>query len=325
MGLRHVEALKMLDLRPSAVCDVDSNKVSQFDGTASCYTSWQELLNKETLDLVIVATLADTHAPITCAAARCGVPRILCEKPMAAGLKDAWDMVQICQDRGVRLAVNHGRRYYVGYVRLKEALQRGIVGPLRQINVRLGGGRLGGNGSHFFDLACYLVGEKAESAVGWVSSQRAPNPRGPQFDDPGGFGVVMFRNGCRLIIDLSEDLGVPGMVELVGAYGSVRIDETTNEWEVLARSEADRAQPLFRYDTPIRPVPFDPGPAYDVIQETSKAVKELLDGGSLSSTGEDAYRALELYAALRASSAQGHIPVNLPLDPKDPSLRWAIA
>ena len=315
----------MLGLAPAAVCDLDPGKCSPFQGIASCYTDWQDLLSKETLDLLIVATLADTHASITCTAARSGVPRILCEKPMATSLNDAWDMVQTCRDRGERLAVNHGRRYHAGYVRLKGELQRGIIGSLRQVNIRMGGGRLGGNGCHFLDLSCFLTGVEAESAVGWVPPQGAPNPRGPQYDDPGGVGVVLFRNGCRLIIDLSEDLGVPGMVELVGAYGSVRINETSNEWEVVARSEADRAHPLLRYDTPIHPVPFDPGPAYDVIQETSKAVKELLGSGALSSTGEDAYRALELYAALRVSSAQGHIPVKLPLDFRDPSLRWALA
>jgi len=327
MGLRHVEALKMLGLAPAAVCDLDPGKSSPFEGTALSYTSWQDLLNRETLDLLIVATLADTHASITCAAARGGVPRILCEKPMATGLLEAWDMVKACRDAGARLAVNHGRRYHPGYVHLKEAVGNGIIGPLRQINVRMGGGRLGGNGCHFLDLARFLTGAEAESAVGWVSPQGHPNPRGAQYNDPGGFGVVMFTNGCRLVIDLSEDLGVPGIVEMVGSYGTVCIDEATNQWSVAARSEQDKGQPLFRYDTAVRQVSFDPGRAFDVIQETGSAIAELLGAQPVSSSGDEAFKALELYAALRLSSIRGHLPVALPLtlDATNTAFRWAIA
>jgi len=57
-----------------------------------------------------VTTPVGSHAKLVMDAARAGVKGILCEKPLATNLPDAEEMIRICQEKGVKLAVNHMRR-----------------------------------------------------------------------------------------------------------------------------------------------------------------------------------------------------------------------
>ena len=101
MGRRHCEALKTLkNVELTAVCDLRPeviNQVNQQYAPRRSYVQWKDLLQSEKLDLLIIASNGPSHAMITRAAAECGVPRILCEKPMATSLLDAQRMTETCR------------------------------------------------------------------------------------------------------------------------------------------------------------------------------------------------------------------------------------
>src|SRR5262245_47265602 len=60
---------------------------------AQTYADWREMLDKEKLDILSVATYSPTHAEITIGCADKGVPVIYCEKPVATRLGDAERML----------------------------------------------------------------------------------------------------------------------------------------------------------------------------------------------------------------------------------------
>ena len=76
-----------------AVCDANEKTVRQvatkWKAKAS-FTDYQEMLNKEELDAVIIATPNSFHREQALAAAKAGV-NVLVEKPMAITNKEAWD------------------------------------------------------------------------------------------------------------------------------------------------------------------------------------------------------------------------------------------
>jgi UDP-N-acetyl-2-amino-2-deoxyglucuronate dehydrogenase len=92
------------------------------------YDSSEKLLEREELDLVVIATRPNLHHSITVAAAEAGVGAILCEKPMALDLGTAGDMVRVCRERGVHLAIGHQRRYDPQYRLAMETVTQGGIG-----------------------------------------------------------------------------------------------------------------------------------------------------------------------------------------------------
>jgi len=194
MGRRHCEALKQItDAELVAVCDRNQealNKVKEEYGVLRGYTQWRQLLDNEDLDLVIIATNGPTHAEITIAAANRGIPRIVCEKPMANSLSQAREMIKSCKDNNVRLTVNHIRRWVPSYIRLKELLAEGIIGDVRHVTFQMAGGQIASNGGHFWDLVRFLTGKEPVRVQGFLDKNGTVNPRGAQYMDPGAYGLL---------------------------------------------------------------------------------------------------------------------------------------
>src|SRR5712692_10433205 len=110
-GLRHLQAYERLgNVDVVAVCDIrqaQMEAVREQLPKARGYTDWQRLLKEERLDVISVVTNGPSHAAVTNAAAKGGIGRILCEKPMATSVRDAREMVRVCRANGTRLAVAH--------------------------------------------------------------------------------------------------------------------------------------------------------------------------------------------------------------------------
>ena len=158
----------------------------------------------------------------------------------------------------------------------------------------------------------------SRSEVSWVSGfldeTGTPNPRGAHYKDPGGWGMLMFKDGTRAFLDTCEDTGVPHVFEIVGTYGRVVIEEMNNHWQILARSEEDRKLPLTRYPTPIHRIrTFEPLP-WDVKEFTKSGLRELIFENKSSCTGIDGFKALESIIAFHVSSKKKGDKVSLPLE-----------
>jgi hypothetical protein len=157
--------------------------------------------------------------------AEAGVPRIFCEKPMATSLTDCGTMINVCERHGVRLALNHARRWSPRWRAVRDLLASGRVGPLRSIHVSLGGGRLGCNASHLFDLIRMITGQEFVDATGWLDTAGTPDPRGAEFRDPGGHAVLHLADGTRVFLEQMEDLLTQPVLHLATPTGFGLIDE----------------------------------------------------------------------------------------------------
>ncbi len=319
MGRRHVEAyLQNPEIRLEACCDVNPEALRFLDTrNAACrkYTDWHEMLERETFDLLSIVTNGPSHAEITIAAAKKKVPRLISEKPMATSIRDAKLMIEATKASGTRLVINYSRRWADDYRRLRDLIRKGTIGNLCEVHCVCGGGQLACNGSHFFDLMRFLSDSEPVSVLGYVDKKGTPNPRGPQFSDPGGYGLVRFSNAMRGFVDMYEDLGIPPRIEIVGSIGRVVIDETKNAWYVESRDASDRAESLGKYDLPLkqRSLPSQP---LDLQQLLTRAVLEILTDGSLSCSGPDGLAALQMVLGFHASDREGNVPLSLPLPSK---------
>jgi predicted dehydrogenase len=314
--MRHLQAYASLEnVEIVAVCDVQYDNVSTAVAeyyTARGYVDWRLLLDSEDIDVLSVVTNGPTHAPITIAAAQAGVKHLLCEKPFATSVADALRMIDVCNNRGTRLSVCHGRRWVSSYQELRDLIHDGLIGKVCHFWFTCGGGLFAGNGTHFMDLARMLSGGNPVSVTAMVDSTDTPNPRGAQFKDPGAVAIYHFDNGMRMVVDMFEDLGIPPRIEIVGSIGRILIDEVEGRWEILARAGDDREKPVGQYWLPLVPQPFEPAPL-DMVEILVGGLKELLGGGAISCTGADGLTTLEMVIGAHVSSRNSGVPILLPL------------
>lgn len=91
------------------------------------YDNVTKLLENEELDFVDIITDVDSHATLTEAAARKGVP-VICQKPMAPTLGVAKQMVDLCSSLGVPLYIHENWRWQTPIRKLKKIIGTGEIG-----------------------------------------------------------------------------------------------------------------------------------------------------------------------------------------------------
>jgi predicted dehydrogenase len=321
MGQRHHSAYASIGVDVVAISDWEPQKVRtllpSFDPD-HIYHTYQDLIEneKDNVDILSVVTNGPTHAEITICGSEAGIRNILCEKPMATNLPDAQRVIDVCRKNNTRLAVNHIRRWSPDYSKIKAIIKNGIIGDIRHMYFSCGSTGIGNFAIHFFDTARFLTDSEPDWAVGFLDMTGTPNPRGKSFVDPGGYAVIRFKNGVRFFIDTSEDTGVQYSFQIVGAYGRIIIDELNDHWEIRARNADNKKIPLTRYGTDMDPVSFRSEEKLDIVRLTSRAMAELLSGQSISSTGDDGRKSLEMVIGIHLSDDAENAKVPFPVTGK---------
>ena len=151
---RHLPGLLELGdrVRLVAFSDISADRVNLLAdragvGTEHRYADYRELLDRETLDLAIVATpLAYHEAPVVEAAGR--VPVVLVEKPLAHDLATAERMSMACEREGTQLAVVHNQVFRPAVVEAARLLATGEYGkPFLYRDEMLGASHRPGSGT----------------------------------------------------------------------------------------------------------------------------------------------------------------------------------
>ena len=159
------------------------------DAFAKGTTDYRELVADPSVDVVYVATRHDLHYAVARAAVEAG-KAVFVEKPMTTTVADARALVEAVARRGTLLTVGFNRRFSPHAARLAELL-RPIAAPktlVYRVNAGAlppehwlldpveGGGRLVGEGVHFFDLLRFLAGAEPVRVV-------SASPRGRGRDE----------------------------------------------------------------------------------------------------------------------------------------------
>jgi predicted dehydrogenase len=304
MGRNHVQALTRLGIPVVGVCDTsaESLKLTELPEDR-CFQDAREMLSAVRPELVVVATTCPTHAEYTLLAAGAGARHILCEKPMAASLEQCDRMLSFCAESGARLAINHPMRFMQIYQYPRKMLD------VTSMTIVAGNIGLAMNGSHYFEAFRFITGEAPVLASAWLSPERVPNPRGPDFLDRGGSVRLSTASGKRLYLECSPDQG-HGLTVTYGARdGQMQVDELSGFSRTIRRAEADRALPTTRYGTAAEVSQVDIEPA-TVVEPTMAVISALLAGEGYP-TGEEGRLAIQALVASHVSDENGHQPISL--------------
>ncbi|MFH0793252.1 MAG: Gfo/Idh/MocA family oxidoreductase [bacterium] len=101
----------------------------------SGYLDYHEMLDKEDLDGVLIASPHANHYEHAHAALEHGIA-VLLEKPMTLEVKHAKELVELAQKRRLPLLVGYNRHYWLNFKQARELIQDGELGELRFICAR---------------------------------------------------------------------------------------------------------------------------------------------------------------------------------------------
>ena len=170
----HVPGFQSEGIQVVAVCArrrERAEKAAHDFGIPGVYTDYRQMLKEADLDAVSIATPPVSHYEMTMAALDAG-KHVLCEKPFAMDQGQAREMWHKAQDSGLTAMITHEFRFAPARAYVKELLEQGYVGDIRNVHMTLfrgptesqgprpmawgsqasqGGGFLGSLGSHYID------------------------------------------------------------------------------------------------------------------------------------------------------------------------------
>jgi len=139
--MRRIE--KYNDIEIVAGCDIVEGKAEKFFKSrkfenVNCYTSHEEMLEKEELDAVSVCTYNRQHAAPTICALNHGV-NVLLEKPFAVTLEECVEIMKAERASGKILTIGFQPRFDKNMQQIKRIVESGELGDVYYIQT--GGGR----------------------------------------------------------------------------------------------------------------------------------------------------------------------------------------
>ena len=210
-------------------------------GPADLHGDWRELLAREDVEAVIVATPQRFRPQIVMAAATAG-KHVLAEKPLALTLADAQAMIDAARASGVTLATVHNYHFMPVYRDIKDVLDSGEIGqpeiavlnylgvedrpgaaaysPRWRHNAVDSGGGVLMDMLHVVYLANWFMGGPPQAVSAWVDKRLEGD------GDVEDVALVRYAyaNG-QALVNMAWGVG-PGGVEIGGTRGRVVMTNT---------------------------------------------------------------------------------------------------
>lgn len=191
------------DTHLAALCDCDAavlERARQQTGVAAVSTRYEDIVRREDVHAVVIATPNHAHREIALAAIAQG-KHILCEKPLALNAADAMAMAQAAESAGVRHMTAFTYRFVPAMRYLAHLVKRGDLGVpyhyrscrlqdwgtrdlgWRQVRALAGTGELGDMLSHRIDFAHLLVGPMRRLVAGQKNFHSVRQGKPSDLDD----------------------------------------------------------------------------------------------------------------------------------------------
>lgn len=138
MGRHHARVYSELDnIDLIAVSDINAESTSHISSSyhVKSYLRYQDMLVKESPDIVSIAVPTQLHVSVANDAINMGI-HVLLEKPIANNSTDAKKLIENARKKNVKLFIGHIERFNPAVVQLKKLLDKGYLGKIFQLRTR---------------------------------------------------------------------------------------------------------------------------------------------------------------------------------------------
>jgi predicted dehydrogenase len=251
------------EVRVAALCDANPEvlqRARELTKVSVATMDYREVLRREDVHAVIIATPNYLHAPIAIDAANAG-KHVFCEKPLAMNFDEARRMFQAAESARVRHMTAFTYRFVPAMRYLKHLVDQGAVGTpyhfrscrlqdwgqrsvgWRQVAKLAGSGEIGDMLSHRIDFAHLLFGPMTQVVAHTRIFHPARNGQPSDLEDWVAI-VSDFANGATGVLESSkiatgqgESMYSQDYVELNGSEGSLRYDTQRPHEVLIAKKE----------------------------------------------------------------------------------------
>jgi predicted dehydrogenase len=213
----------------SAVCDLSMENLqfcNKSYGIPNICSSLEDILSDREIDAVNICTPSETHYKITKAALEEG-KHVLVEKPMSLNSSEAYELVDLADEKGLVISVGHIYRFNNAVRKVRSLIEEGFFGDVFYLKLRWttlcpplkGRDILTDLAPHPFDIINFLLND-------WPSklSCKAKTYRRKELEEV-AYCVAEFDNGVMAHIELSWLLpGKTREVNVSGSKGFAKID-----------------------------------------------------------------------------------------------------
>ncbi len=303
-------------------------------GIGAVAEDWRDVIARDDLDAIAVATPPLAHAGMTLAALEAG-KHVLCEKPFALDVSQAKAMRNLARRKRLVGMVAHEFRYAPQRAQIKDLLAEGRIGTPQLVTAELflgraspaapppvgatvaeGAGFLGGLGSHFIDGLRHWFGD-VESVTGTTAALRPDrtdsNGNVVQVDVDDTFTCTLrFASGVLATLTASSAVapGSGGRIMISGTEGVLvatqRGPNPEPDGVVLFGRSTDRG--LEELPMPERYRPFDDDRDHRLmafrllVREFARGIRE---GAAVTPNFDDGVGCQAVLDAVRQSSRTG--------------------
>ncbi len=200
IGPVHMEALRRLGVRVTALCDTPDRVVAAAAkyGVPQGFGDYRDLLRSPDVDVVHIAAPNRFHCEMSQAALRAD-KHVVCEKPLAMDTRETARIAKLAKRSGHVFAVNYNIRFYPAVLALRRMVACGELGEIIHVNgsylqdwllkdtdynwrlLPQEGGKLravADIGTHWMDMASFVLGapvtEVFADLVTWHKTRRRP-------------------------------------------------------------------------------------------------------------------------------------------------------
>lgn len=203
-GLHHAQAYEgSKRLKVVALCEIDDERRETGVRALNVpgYSKYETMLNQERPDIVHVVTSPSVpRAPWLEPTAAHGVKALVIEKPIALIPSEADALREAHRKTGLKVIVNHQRRYMPFANRLRELLADGRLGDVHFVRASTQG-EITDMATHLLDLALLAVGDAPPTAV-WAAVEGGSTYAYPTLRCPENLmATFTFEGGARVLFE----------------------------------------------------------------------------------------------------------------------------
>ena len=307
-GMGQVELVACAD-----VDEVNAHAAMEGYGFDRLYLDYDDMLSREELDAVVVATPHYLLKDAAIAAINKGC-HVFVEKPMGVNKAEAIEIRDAARQAGVTATVGYCQRWAEGRLVMKDLIDRGAVGEIAHVSAgkggpprtgwladpKQGGGQLLFLGVHITDQIRWMVGAEATRVYGEV--QWHPETGA----DQNSAYTIRFDNNVLADVVCSQNVAVGfDFLEVLGSDGRIRA-----EWPSNVVHVESLAIPEFRHPTVIRPHYPERQSAEMFAEEMKAWVGSLTEQRDSPVPADDGVKVMEIIDAVFESARTG-APVDL--------------
>jgi len=321
----HADAVSRLkSCRLVAACTRNPERLDSFCKRYSTlgYTSYDEFLNHPGLDIVSICTPTGTHLDYGKMAAEAG-KHVIVEKPIEITVSRGRSLIDSCRQNNVKLAVIYQNRFIDAAVRMKQILEKDVIGNVFMTHASVkwfrnqryysescwrgtlmldGGGAVINQSVHTIDLLQWLLGD-VESIYSYTDTFTHENLEA----EDNAVAAMKFKNGVIGVFEASTSIQPPQerRIEINGTDGTVIM---AGEDLFLKTNQQEKEKSLVNSKSAGAAGPLD-GLTYNYHLKQYKQIIEAISAeGEPVVSGEDSLKSLAVVEALY-QSAKTETPV----------------